>query len=101
MKEFKFLISSAIFFCSSYAVAGWHEAKIATTHTFLNGWVAVYTDTNHECGSNQIGMDQTTVGFQRVYSALLAYEAQGKNVKFAIQSCNGTIGIIDRVVSVN
>lgn len=101
MKLFKLAITGLFVLCSSYATAGWHEAHISTIHTFLNGGVAVYTDTNHECDSNRIGMDESLPGFQKVYSALLAYEAQGKKVKFAIQSCSGTVGIIDRIVSVN
>lgn len=86
---------------SNSANAGWFEDKIATIHTYLNGGVSVFTETNHECGSNRIGFDNTAPGFVRIYSALLAYEAQGKNVRFAIQSCSGTVGIADRIVSIN
>ena len=89
------------FSASSFVNASMHEAKIVKIRTYLNGGIYVFIDSQHECGSNQVGMDASAAGFQMVYSALLAYEAQRKSVRFAIQSCNGTLGMIDRIESVN
>ncbi len=97
MKLVKYLVAMFVFVCASNAVAAWHTSKILTIHTYLNGGVSVYLVDDHQCGSNRISIP----GFNRFYTSLLAYEAQGRSVKFVVQSCNGDIGIVDRMVSIN
>ena len=88
-----------VFSCGVVHAAGWHYAKIEKITTYLNGGVYVFVDSEHECGSKQIGMDASAAGFKNVYSALLAYEAQRKTIAFAVQSCTGAIAMIDRILS--
>ncbi len=98
----KFYIFIVFVAMSFSAHASWHRSKIATIHTYLNGLVVIYTVDAHDCGSNQINLDNTKPGFDRMYSALLAYEAQSKDVKFSVTCTNGvTTGTTDRVISVN
>jgi len=86
----------------SFSVYGfWHDSKILTIHTYLDGGISVYLETQHECGSNRIAFDESAPGFDRVYSSLLSYEAQGKQIRFDITSCNGTVGVVNRIVSIN
>ncbi|MFL0810050.1 MAG: hypothetical protein K6L76_06525 [Agarilytica sp.] len=101
MKYIKYLAFIVTVLGSTYVNAAWHTAKIVTIHTYLNGGVVVYVSTDHQCGSNKISLDETAPGFDRAYSALLAYEAQKKDVKFTIQTCNGETGVTDRIVSIN
>ncbi len=101
MKLIKIQLTTIVTLLSGFANAGWHEDKVQTIHTYLHGGVSVYTETNHECGSSRISFDINEPGFQRIYSSILAYEAQGKKIRFTIQSCNGTIGVSDRIVSIN
>jgi len=66
-----------------------HDATITKITTYANGGIYIYVDAPHQCGSNMIGvLNSTETGFKMIYSALLSYEAQGKKIRFGLSECD-------------
>ncbi len=96
MKKLSFLL--VLFAISSSSFAGWHYDDLVGFNAHTDGGLTMVVETNHECGSTVLVVPTPeSEHTDRIISVLLAHQAQNKKVRFAIQSCDGTVAVIDRV----
>lgn len=85
------------------ADTGWYTLTINRIQVGYDERIKVFTNEPHGCnGGYQLNYDGSTgteLGRKMIYSALLAYEAQGKKVQFGIESCSGDVGIFNVIES--
>jgi len=98
--KFALLSAAVLLIVSSVANAAWFVGTINRIQIGYDNHLEVYVDsaTNHECGSFRLDfVDSNAAGYKYVYAALLAWEAQGKKVQFAVTSCSGTAAVFSYV----
>lgn len=91
-------ILGARYLISQNVSAGWHYDNSVGFNIYTDGGLSVTVTATHECGSTVLGvLTPESEHTDRIMSVLLAHQAQGKKVRFAIQSYSGTTAIFDRV----
>lgn len=92
------LLSLTLLILSQHTLAGWHYDQLIGFNVHTNGGVSITVKTTHECGSTVLSVPNPESEYiDRIISVLLSHQAQDKPLHFAIQSCAGTTGVIDRV----
>ena len=98
----KLIIAAAFLLSTARAdAAGWYSGAIDHVELTSLGEILLFLKgpANHECGSKRVDYVTPNDGPGRsVLAALLAWQAQGKNVNVYITSCSGTVGVFNTVV---
>ncbi len=94
----KILMGVMVLFFAQNSFADWIYDEVVGFSVHTDGGLSVAVQNSHGCGSTILGVNNPEgVNINRIISVLLAYQAQNKPLRFAVQGCSGNVAIFDRI----